>query len=81
MRQGCRWGFPHDPVILHESPKVKVEKCKLCGVRKRFNKNIRGRTDNLEYLHFHIRSFAQPYGSTRRVFVKINNPDLLTIKV
>lgn len=81
VRLGCRWGMPHDPIVLHETPQCKIERCKLCGIRKRFNKGFGGRIDNVEYLRFHVRSFAQKNGSTKRVWAKMHKPDSLKIRL
>lgn len=74
-RLGCRFGQPHDPQIIHENPSVKWEACRRCGKRFRWNKGYKGRTDNIEYLKVHVRSFAQPNGATKRVYNKIYNPE------
>ena len=73
--------MPHDPVTLFENKKCKIEKCKLCGKRIRFNKGFKGRVDNIEYLQFHVRKFAQPNGSTKRVYLKMHDPESLVIKI
>lgn len=80
-RLGCRGGNPHDPVLLKETKAYKIEKCRLCGIRKRWNLSFKGRVNNVEYLRFHVRSFAQPNGSTKRVYNKVNNPNALKIQL
>jgi len=73
--------MPHDPITLHETRQYKVERCKLCGIRKRFNKAFHGRVDNIEYLKFHVRAFAQRGGSTKRVWAKMHKPNSLKIRL
>ncbi len=74
-RFGCRWGMPHDFKQIHVGKTYKVEKCLLCGVRKRWNFGFKGRVDNPEYLKDHVRQFAQKFGSTRRVYNKLYRPE------
>lgn len=68
---GCRFGLPHDPKILFENKGVKWEQCRICGIRKRWNKGFKGRVSNKEYLEFHLRNFAQRFGATRRIYNRI----------
>ena len=71
LRLGCLGGTVHDPVTLSDTPRQKIEKCKICSVRKNWLKGYKGRIDNVEYLKFHVRSFAQRNGTTKRVYAKI----------
>lgn len=71
VRFGCRWGAPHDFQVIKDAKKYKVEKCKLCGVVKRWNKGYQGRIDNNQYLKDHVRQYAQKSGSTKRVYAKM----------
>ena len=78
-RFGCRFGQPHDFATLADRPGYKVERCRICRARRRWNKGFGGRIDNVRYLRDHVRSFAQEYGSTRRVFYKVYQPEKTTI--
>lgn len=78
-RFGCRWGMPHDFVQLKDAPTFKVERCRLCGLRKRWNKGYKGRIENQEYLQAHVRQYAQKFGSTKRVFMKLYRKENCTI--
>lgn len=74
-RFGCRWGMPHDMVMIAENQHQIWEKCKICGVQKHWNKGYKGRIKNAEYLKIHIRNYAQELGATKRVFYKIYKPE------
>ena len=76
---GCRFGLPHNMMILGETPHAKWEVCLLCGVKKKYNKGYKGRVDNQEYLKDHVRNFAQKSGATRRIYHKIYKPEKTTI--
>lgn len=80
-RFGCRFGLPHDYVQVKDAPTVKIEVCRLCGDRKRWPKDKNGRTDSPAYLVAHVRQYAQPDGSTRRVFNKLYNKEKTTIRL
>lgn len=75
----CRFGMPHDFIEFYNAKTYKIEKCKLCGIRKRWNKGYKGRINNTEYLFAHVRQFAQPNGSTKRVHAKLYSPEKLII--
>lgn len=81
IRLGCRFGVPHQFEIIKDAPTFKSEKCVICGLRKKWNKRNFGRIDNNEYLKMHVREFAQPTGSTKRVFMKLHHPERCIIKV
>ena len=81
MRFGCRFGQPHDPVLVKETKTFKVERCKICGVRRHWVKGYKERISNVDYLRFHVRSFAQPHGSTKRVFEKTYHPEKTVIHI
>ncbi len=66
-------------LIVHENSSAKFEKCRICGMRARWNVGYKGRTDNLEYLKLHVRNFAQPNGATKRVYKKIYEPETCII--
>lgn len=72
---GCRHrGVPHQMRIIHENPQVKWELCMICGKRFRWNKGYKGRTNNIEYVKVHIRSFCQKFGATKRIYYKTYRP-------
>jgi hypothetical protein len=73
--EGCRFGQPHDMVRLGENPQEIREKCRICGKVKHWNKTYKGRVANAEYLKTHVRQFCQPHGATKRVFMKIHEPE------
>ena len=60
----------HDFQIKAEDDSVIVEKCKLCGEEKRYNK-VEGKIDNKAYLKDHARDFCQPSGRTGDLFNKL----------
>ena len=72
---GCRFGQPHDFIKLGETPQQTVEKCKICGITKRWNKGYKGKIENTEYLKAHVRQYAQDFGSTKGVFMKLYHPN------
>lgn len=78
-RFGCRWGVPHDYIVLSENKRHKTERCKICRKRVRWNKTNTGRIDNIEYLKEHVRQLAQKFGSTKRVYNNVHNPNKLKI--
>jgi len=71
VRGDCKFGTYHDLTVVRDTPKYKVEKCVHCNKRWKWNKWLRGRVDNIEYLKAHVRSFCQPTGPTRRVHAKL----------
>lgn len=81
VRLGCRFGTAHQFHMLKDTPAAKWEKCVICGLRKRWNKGAKHRIDNTEYLKAHVREYAQPNGSTRRVFMKLHHPNKCVIKL
>lgn len=54
-----------------EDSKTLKEICTFCGRPAYWNKDKFGRLDNRKYHRFHIRDFAQPTGSTKRIFYEI----------
>jgi hypothetical protein len=81
LRAGCRYGQPHDFVILGDTKAAKFERCQICGVRKVWSKFNKGRIDNVAYLQAHVRNFAQPIGSTKTVFNRLYHPEKCVIKI
>ncbi len=81
MRYGCRFGQPHDFQILHENPQVKWEVCRICNKKMRWNKGYKGRVKNAEYLKAHARNFAQRFGATKRLYMKVYQPEKCLIKL
>jgi hypothetical protein len=80
-RFGCRFGVPHDMIQISDTPTVRVEKCRICQKRFRWPKGYKGRVHNAEYLQAHVRQFAQPHGTTRRVYAKLYTPEKCIIKI
>lgn len=78
-RFGCRFGQPHDLVQLGQNPQQLWERCKICNKTFRWNKGFKGKVANAEYLKAHVRQFAQDFGSTKRVYKKIYQPEQTTI--
>lgn len=74
MRYDCRYGLPHDLMIIGENNVVKVEKCKLCRQTFRWKKT-NGRIDNVGYLKAHARNFAQRGGRTHQMYMKLYHPE------
>jgi hypothetical protein len=80
-RFGCRFGQPHDFIILRDMPTAKYERCIICGARKRWNKGYKGRIENVEYLKAHVRQYAQAGGPTKRIFMKLYKPERCVITI
>jgi len=78
-RFGCRWGQPHDLERLGENPQQLWERCKICQKTFHWGKGNKGRIENAEYLKAHVRQYAQDFGSTKRVYMKLYNPLKTTI--
>lgn len=74
-RYGCKWGMPHDLVLLHDGPRFKWEVCGICNKKFRWNKGTKKRVDNVRYLEAHARNYAQKGGRTNRLFVKLYEPE------
>lgn len=81
MRYGCRYGLPHDLKVIHETPRAKWEVCQICNHKFRFNKGYKTRIDNQEYLKAHARNFCQKFGRTKRLYMKIYQPEKCIIKL
>ena len=81
IRLGCRFGVPHQFEIIKDTKTAKWEKCVICGLRKRWVKGNKNRVDNNQYLKMHVREFAQPHGSTKRIFMKLHYPDKCVINI
>ncbi len=81
MRFGCRWGLPHDFHQVVDTKAYKIERCSICKMRKKWNKGYRLRIDNNGYVKAHVRNYAQPNGSTKRVYAKIYQPERLIINI
>lgn len=80
-RYGCRYGQPHDLVPTAESPTVKWEVCRICNKKFRWNKGAKTRIDNVRYLEAHARNYAQQGGATKRLFMKLYEPERCIIKL
>lgn len=81
IRYGCRFGQPHDLEKIFETPSMKVEKCKICRVRFRWNKGYKKRVDNPKYLEAHARNYAQKGGRTNRLFMRLYEPEKTIIVI
>lgn len=81
MNYECKYGLPHDLKIINETKSVKWEICQICTRRFHWNKDYKGRVYNKEYLKIHARNFAQPFGTTKRLFNKIYHPESCVIKI
>lgn len=62
-------GF-HDPIRFREETDAVIEGCKLCNKKLIYYKRD-GKINEAEYYYDHIRDFAQPYGSTAKIFDRI----------
>jgi len=80
-RHGCKYGLPHDLTILNENQVIKVEVCKICNTKFRWNKRKLGRVNNEKYLEAHLRNFAQKFGRTKRIYHKIYYSNKCKIKI
>ena len=88
MNYGCNGGWPHeyetrknkDGAVL-DFANAKWEICIRCGRKIRWKKDSRGRVDNNAYLKAHIRNFCQPWGATRKTFIKIYHPQMNKIRL
>lgn len=72
---GCRNRMPHDFEAIFEDDHIKVERCKICNKKSRFKKHFKGRIDNRAYLEAHARNFAQGWGRTRQLYMKLYKAD------
>jgi len=73
-RFGCRFGQPHNLVRIGENPHQIWERCSICNKTFKWNKGYKGRVENTEYLKAHVRQYAQDFGTTKRVFMKLYKP-------
>lgn len=78
---GCKWGMPHELVIVAETPRLKVERCVQCIRTFRWIKGFKGRINNTEYLKVHARSHAQPQGPTKRLYKKLYEGEKCVIRL
>jgi len=81
LRLGCRFGQPHSFRLIKDTKSFKVEQCTICHKREKWNKGYKSRIDNNNYLKAHVREYAQPHGSTKRVFMKLHRPESCLIKI
>jgi hypothetical protein len=61
----------HDPERLREEWDAIIEYCKICKKKLIYMKRD-GKINEAEYYNDHIRDFAQPYGSTAKIFYRIH---------
>lgn len=78
---GCKWGLPHDMVLLKDDRRAKWERCMICNRTFRWPKGFKGRVNNPEYLKAHARQYAQPGGATNRLFVRLYQPERYKISL
>lgn len=78
-RYGCRFGQPHNMTQVHDDKHLKIERCMICNKLFRWKKGYKGRIYNVAYLQAHVRQYAQKFGSTKRVYHRIHNPDKMKI--
>ena len=78
-RFGCRWGQPHDFEQIGQNKQQIWERCKICNKTFHWGKGYKGRIANVEYLKAHVRQYAQDFGSTKRVYKKLYQPEQTTI--
>ena len=82
MRYGCRYGMPHDPVTLSTGYTGPIyERCKICRKRFTWVRGYKHRIKNSEYLKVHARAFAQEFGATKRLFMKLYKPEQTNIVI
>lgn len=78
---GCRFGQPHNMMLIHENAQQRWERCLICNRKFRYNKGYKTRVENRQYLKDHVRQYAQKFGATKRIFNKLYRPELMTIKI
>lgn len=88
MTNRCKGGEPHDYQTrtdehgnLLDFADCKWEICVRCGDKIRWQKDGQGRVDNVAYLEAHIRNFCQPWGATRKTFIKLYHPQMNRIRI
>lgn len=64
-----KYGF-HNPIQFHDYPDAVVEGCKICNKKLIYYKR-NGKINDAEYYSDHIRDFAQPHGSTAKIFERV----------
>lgn len=79
---GCRYdNIPHDMKIMHENPQYKWEKCVICFKNFKWKKGYKGRIANVAYLKAHVRNFCQRFGATKRIYMRVYQPEKTIIKL
>ena len=61
----------HDYVIVHETNKLLIERCKFCGKRVKFFKKNGKVMDLYRYSQCHVRDQLQFRGNTKYLYKKI----------
>lgn len=74
-RYGCKWGKPHDLILLHDGKQAKWERCQICNKTFRWTKGFKGRIKNVDYLEAHARNYAQPNGATNELYKRLYEPE------
>lgn len=70
----CKNNLPHQLKIIQEFEDVQYEQCIICGFKCRWNKDSKGRVNNLKYLELHIGDTCQPTGPTKAIYHKVYHP-------
>lgn len=75
----CKFGLPHDLVLIRDTRLAKWERCKICTRVFRWTKGPKGRVENTRYLEAHARNYAQPGGRTNRLYMRLYKPEQCVI--
>lgn len=78
---GCRFGQPHNMMLIKDGKNAKWERCVICNKKFRWNKGYKQRVHNTEYLKAHVRNYAQRTGPTKGVYNRIYKPQNCVIKI
>src|SRR5258708_7652847 len=77
----CKSNLPHDMTNLADFVNAQYKQCVKCGYKHKFNKDSKGRIDNLDYLNVCIAETCQPTGRTKAVYHKVYHPQLTVIRI
>lgn len=78
---GCKFGLPHDMHVLSDTRVAKWEVCQICGRKFRWTKGFKGRINNVAYLKAHARNYAQQSGPTKRLYMRLYQPEKCIISL
>ena len=70
----CPKGFYCEFEVSRSLPDVQIEVCVRCSKKVIYRKDGKGRVEKGKYLRDHIRDTVQPFGKTRKLFLKIYGP-------